>query len=179
MPRKLKQVNYEERNGKKRVLFIFGLTLILILGSVAVMVLIPYLNTLPLYRSYFRSYTTAYIKEDSELTTDKTFVINTTNTDGNEEELIFSSEDGNAELGTFVEPKYIYCDRGGVDSNISVSFTVKEKEALNIICHIFVCDEDGDNIVMLENDEVTITEGNPYITSFIKEESGLTRGNNS
>lgn len=170
MPRKPKQVNYEERNGKKRVLFILGLSLILVLGSVAVMALIPYLNTLPLYRSFSRTYTTAYIKEDSELSAEGSFFIDTVNKDGNDEELIIGSEDTNVELGDFDEPKYIYADRGSTSSNIYVSFALTGANPVDIICHVYVCDEDGNNIVMLDNKDASIIEGNPYITSFNKEE---------
>lgn len=170
MPKKQKQINYEERNGKKRVLFLLGLTVVLTLGSIAVMVLIPYLNTLPLYRSFFKTYTTAYISEESVLSPENTFYIDTTNSDGHGEELIIGSEDANVELGDFNNPKYIFADRGSIDSNIFISFSLSGANPVDIITHMYVCTEDGSNITMLDNKDASIIEGNPYIISFNKEE---------
>ena len=44
MPKKVRQINYEEKNGKKRVVFLIILIIIVLFGSITVMALIPYLN---------------------------------------------------------------------------------------------------------------------------------------
>lgn len=169
MLKKLKQVNYEEKNGKKRVVFLFLLILILILGSVAVMVLIPYLNTFPMYKTFTRTYTTSVLNEESTLTTENTFVVATSNSDGNEEELVFASTDINVELGDYIEPKYIFADRGGLASNASVGFLVKEKQAVDIYLNIYLCDENGENITQLTGEESSRSWGEYYTISFYKE----------
>ncbi len=170
MPKRIKQINYEEKNGKKRVLFLACLIIILLLGSIAVMALIPYFNTLPIYRSYSRTYTTALIDEHSTFNTDHEYVSGSFNSDGDEERLVFSSGDPNVELGDYHEPKYIFADRGGIDSNIRLEFTVKSRNMLNIVLHIYISDEVGENVQMLNDSEVTIATGESCIASFHKEE---------
>lgn len=170
MPKKVRQINYEEKNGKKRVVFLIVLIIIVLFGSITVMALIPYLNTLPLYRRYSRVYTTSLIDEHSAFNTDHEYVSGSFNSDGDEERLVFSSVDPNVELGDHLEPKYIFADRGGIDSNVSLDFTVKNRNILNVVLQIYVSDEVGENIELLNDSDITITIGESYTASFNKEE---------
>lgn len=172
MPKKVRQINYEERNGKKRVLFLVVLLIVVLLGSVTVMALIPYLNTLPLYRSYFKVFNSSYLTETTALTPDNALVLSSKNSDGNYETMTFTSTDSNVEIGNYEEPHYLFADKGGVDSNVTIVFDVEGKDAVDIICHIYLSDETGENIIMLSNDEVT-TDKVLYFTAFFEKEEDI------
>ena len=85
MTKKLKSQTTEKRT-KKRVLIFFFLVFVILFGSVATAVLIPYLNTLPIYISSSFVYTTDLLNDSSSLDVNNRFVLST----GSNEELVFS-----------------------------------------------------------------------------------------
>ena len=143
--------NQEEINGKKRTLFFLLLSFVLVLGSVATAVLLPYINTLPVYQGVTSVFDTKLITTETVLDTDNSLRL----TDSHNRRITFTSTNDQIYAGT-TETKYIFADKAGADSNVSMKFTYNSGELKFIKFKIYACNEAGTNVWEVE-DKTLIT----------------------
>ena len=139
-------VNTEEKNGNKRIIFFLILSFILVLGSVGVAVLLPYIETLPVYATKTLSFDTSLIDTSTTLDSENklSFTLEENYT------ITFSSDDSHVYAGT-TETKYVFSDKGGASSNVSMKFTYTNGDVRFVKFKLFVCNEAGTVITEVED----------------------------
>ena len=161
MTKKIKSQTTEKRT-KKRVLIFFFLVFVVLFGSVATAVLIPYLNTLPIYISSSFVYTTDLLNDSSSLDVNNRFVLST----GSNEELVFSSTQEHINIGDYNDKHYLFCDKDAETSNVNISFSISEVEVKDVTFKIFICNEYGTKTKELDKSTfVILEEDNIYKTT--------------
>ncbi|MBO6279994.1 MAG: hypothetical protein J6M95_00230 [Bacilli bacterium] len=146
--------NEEERNGKKRLIVLIILFFVILLGGTATAVIIPYIKTLPVYKSFKVTYNASMITDSSVLESDLSFKLTTTNSLNNQETLSFSTTNTSVSLGPVSTHPYIYAAKGEENSNVTLKFTVDTAlEIKDIYFDIFKSNAEGNVITELTDAE--------------------------
>ena len=146
-----------DQEGKKKdhqFLFILlsGLSLLLVVGAVLVAVLVPLVNKLPKtihnkieFTPSFLEDTSKYVYEDHMLTLNEGDI-----------QVLVTTPNSNSAIGV-PSYNYLYAQPDGENSEIYMSF-VKDMTKLTMFSvEIYFSDNHGENIVRLNNDQITIT----------------------
>ena len=162
--------NIEEANGRKRTLFFFALSFVLIVGSIGAVVLVPYIMTLPVYKATTSIFDVSLITTETVLDGDKHLELRTADYC----KLTFSSTDENVFVVT-TDPVWVFANKGGTNSNVSMKFTYNEGERKFIKFKFFECDEDGANErEITDKDKITYTKDtNEFITATYTNEANI------
>ena len=138
--------NIDEINGRKRTLFFLLLSFVLVIGSVATAVILPYIETLPVYQSRTAVYDSSLVTTETALDVENklTFTIEENYS------LTFSSSDSNVLAGT-TETKYIFADKGGADSSVSMKFTFNSGDIRFVKFKLFTCNASGTSIYEIDD----------------------------
>lgn len=151
--------NSEERNGRKINVFFLLLAFLILISGIATAVILPYIKTLPVYQRYIVTYTTSIISSESSITPDNTFVVDTKNGSGMNEQLVFSSSNDSLLLGPYTTHPYIVGNQMGSDSNIKLEFTVDTTlEVSSPIIKIVTCNESGGEPTDYPKEKITINQ---------------------
>ena len=157
--KKTQSINREQRNSNPLLYILISFATILLLAGIVFVVITPYLKTLPVYKTFSHTYTVEVIDDTSHLESDGSFILSSKNSLENNETLTLSSEDLNVEIGPLEPKAFIYADKGDADSNVIFKFTEEtDKEIKDIIYTIYLCDEDGSNVVKTPGDDLLKNE---------------------
>ncbi len=149
--------NNKEKKKINKWLITILLLLLLLIGAVLAIFLPGIINGNKEDTKYVSSYTVNLINDSSSLDTDKSFTLHLTNEVLNKEEsLRFSSTDNNVGVGPYLTKPYIFEDRGGVNSNVKIEFTISDLTIKEIKYEISVSDIDGNNITILDESSYTL-----------------------
>jgi len=169
-------INEGERNGKKRVVILFVLIGILLVGSGALFASIPYLNTLPMYKTVSSTYSTSFLTNTTALDSDNSLVIKNNNSFGKEETFTLSSSGANILLGNHETKAYLYSVKDGATTNVSMNFTVADTDFKDVRYSVSICRENGSGVNKINSSLIVHSEENPAMATinwtsniFIKE----------
>ncbi len=146
-------------NGGAAPVVVGVLAIVVFIAAVCFAALAPYFKSLPVYQSFIANYTVDLITVDSSLNSDGSFELTGKNSIQLDEKLTFSSSDTNVGIGNYDPHDYIYRDKGGENSNVTLLFTVEtDKEVKDVFYNVVFCDEDGTNPVTVNQEEIVNNE---------------------
>lgn len=138
-------INTEERNSRFGTFFLLFFGMFVLFAGIAVAVLVPYISSLPIYVYPRAVYSLSYITEETSLDEKHHLVLTTKG----KETLTFTTDN---EEYSFVneDPTYIFGDKAGEDSNISLIFMTEGDYKVNSV-DLYICSETGDEITLVQS----------------------------